>query len=67
MPGLCLSLYPAGSREGFPRHQHPSCRAVGEVPVCADTLIVCKIVIFASANVQILAKIFSRSCAIFYS
>jgi hypothetical protein len=28
-PGLCLSLYPAGSQEGFPRHQHPSVEQLG--------------------------------------
>jgi hypothetical protein len=28
-PGLCLSLSPAGSQEGFPRHQHPSVEQLG--------------------------------------
>ncbi|AST81801.1 hypothetical protein CI104_23275 [Citrobacter farmeri] len=46
--GLCLSLYPAGSREGFPRRQHPSFEHVVEVPVCVDTVIVSRIIPFAS-------------------
>ncbi|PAC07560.1 hypothetical protein CD006_26275 [Enterobacter sp. 10-1] len=40
--GLCLSLYPAGAQEGFPRRRLTSVlrNKLMEVPDCADTLIV---------------------------
>ncbi|MFQ7388653.1 MAG: redox-sensitive transcriptional activator SoxR [Escherichia sp.] len=64
--GLCLSLYPAGSREGFPRRQHTSFEHVVEVPVGVDALIVCYRRFFASVKVHFLAAIFLSSQTIFY-
>ena len=50
--GLCLSLYPAGTQEGFPRRQHTSFEHVVEVPVGVDALIVCYRRFFASVKVH---------------
>ncbi|EEQ3055857.1 hypothetical protein HMI66_003406 [Escherichia coli] len=48
--GLCLSLYPAGTQEGFPRRQHTPFEHVVEVPVGVDALIVCHRHFFASVK-----------------
>ncbi|MBW8960066.1 hypothetical protein [Escherichia coli] len=64
--GLCLSLYPAGTQEGFPRRQHTSFEHVVEVPVGVDALIVCHRRFFASVKVHFLAAIFLSSQTIFY-
>ena len=56
--GLCLSLYPAGTQEGFPRRQHTSFEHVVEVPVGVDALIVCHRRFFASVKVYFLTAIF---------
>ncbi|MFP9431517.1 hypothetical protein ACJ9N4_14685, partial [Enterobacter sp. LM3] len=45
----------------------PHVEQVGEVPDCADTLILCKPPVFASLSRGFLAKFFSRCCSIFYS
>ncbi|AUO67106.1 hypothetical protein WM46_21585 [Citrobacter freundii complex sp. CFNIH2] len=63
--GLCLSLYPAGSREGFPRRQHPSFEHVVEVPVCVDTVSVSRIIPFASESGDFLGEFFSPSPIIY--
>ncbi|MEG8137906.1 hypothetical protein DZD37_01990 [Acinetobacter baumannii] len=64
--GLCLSLYPAGTQEGFPRRQHTSFEHVVEVPVGVDALIVCHRRFFARVKVHFLAAIFLSSQTIFY-
>ena len=64
--GLCLSLYPAGTQEGFPRRQHTSFEHVVEVPVGVDALIVCHRRFFASVKVYFLTAIFLSSQTIFY-
>ena len=63
--GLCLSLYPVGSREGFPRLQHTSFEHVVEVPACVDILILCHLRIFASQLLLFLAAKFALTCTIF--
>ena len=55
--GLCLSLYPAGTQEGFPRRQHTPFEHVVEVPVGVDALIVCHRHFFASVKVYFLSAI----------
>ena len=49
--GLCLSLYPAGTQEGFP-DVNTSFEHVVEVPVGVDALIVCYRRFFASVKVH---------------
>lgn len=45
----------------------PHVERVGEVPDCADTLILCKTRLFASRSGRFLGEFFSRCCSIFYS
>lgn len=53
---------------GFPPTSAPLVSSkFGEVPVCADTLILPRPGYFASAAERFLAEIFSRCCSIFYS
>ncbi len=64
--GLCLSRYPAGTQEGFPRRQHTSFEHVVEVPVGVDSVIECHRRFIARVKLYYLTAILLSSQTIFY-